>query len=130
MKIEALDGKTKFTLDQFLTTERLPIGEKHFANNRELRKLPHLDGIHLPEVDERQVSIGSDRPDIIDNNSEIRRGTKGQPYVVNSPLGWTVYGPMGESSGDSVSIDFVGSDHEKLPSMQLDRLHNTEFSAY
>ena len=55
LKIEALDGKTKFTLDHVLTTERLPIGEKHFANNRELKKWPHLDGIHLPEVDERKV---------------------------------------------------------------------------
>ena len=53
LKIEALDGKTKFTLDQVLTTERLPIGEKHFTNNRELRKWPHLDGIYLPQVDER-----------------------------------------------------------------------------
>ena len=89
LKIEALDGKTKFTLDQVLTTERLPIGEKHFTNNRELRKWPHLDGIYLPQVDERKVSIliGSNRPDIIDNNSEIRRRTKGQSYAVNTPLG-------------------------------------------
>ena len=97
LKIEALDGRTKFTLDQVLTIESLPIGEKHFANNRELRKWPHLDGIHLPEVDEREVSIriGSDQPDIIDNNSEIRRGSKGQPYALNIPLGWTVYGSHG-----------------------------------
>ena len=89
LKIEALDGKTKFTLDQVLTTERLPIGEKHFTNNRELRKWPHLDGIYFPQVDERKVSIliGSNRPDIIDNNSEIRRRTKGQSYAVNTPLG-------------------------------------------
>ena len=89
LKIETLDGKTKSTLDQVLTTERLPIGEKHFTNNRELRKWPHLDGIYLPQVDERKVSIliGSNRPDIIDNNSEIRRRTKGQSYAVNTPLG-------------------------------------------
>ena len=129
LKIEALDGKTKFILDHVLTTERLPIGEKHFANNRKSRKWPHLDGIHLPEVDERKVSIliGSDRPDIIDNNSEVRRGTQGQPYAVNTPLGWTAYGPMGESSGDGVSTNFVESDHEETLSMQLDRLYNTEF---
>ena len=85
LKIGALDGKTKFTLDQVLTTERLPIGEKHFTNNRELRKWPHP----LPQVDEHKVSIlvGSNRPDIIDNNSEIRRRTKGQSYAVNTPLG-------------------------------------------
>ena len=53
LKIEALDGKTKFE-------------EKHFTNNRELRKWPHLDGIYLPQVDEHKVSIlvGGNRPDI------------------------------------------------------------------
>ena len=110
-------------------TERLPIGEKHFANNREIRKWPYLDGIEPPEVDECKVSIliGSDRPDIIENNSEIRRGIKGQPYAVNTPLGWTVYGPMGEPGGDGVCINFLKSDHEEMLSMQLDRLYNTEF---
>ena len=130
MKIEALDEKTKFTLDQVLTTECLPFGEKHFANNRELRKWPHLDGIHLPEVDEGKVFIliGSYRPDIIDNNSKIRRESKGQPYAVNTPLGWTVYGPMGESRGDGMSINFVDSNHGEMLSMQLDCLYNyTEF---
>ena len=75
----------------------------------------------------KSILIGSDPPDIIDNNSEIRRGTQGQPYAVNTPLGWTVYGPMGESSGDGISTNFVESDHEETLSMQLDRLYNTEF---
>ena len=89
LNIEALDGRMKFTLDRVLTTESLPIGEKHFASNKELRKWPHLDGIILPEIDEHRVSIliGSDRPDIIDDNSDIRRGARGQPYAVNTPLG-------------------------------------------
>lgn len=89
LNIEALDGKTKFVLDQVLTMDSLPIGERHFASNRELRKWPHLDGVSLPEIEEHRVSIlsGSDRPDVIDDNSEIRRGARGQPYAVNTPLG-------------------------------------------
>lgn len=43
-------------------TESLPIGERHFASNRELRKWPHLDGVSLPEIEKHSVSIliGSD----------------------------------------------------------------------
>ena len=37
LNIEALDGKTRFTLDQLLTTESLPTREKHFGGNKELR---------------------------------------------------------------------------------------------
>lgn len=77
--------------------ESLPIGGRHFANNKELRKWPHLDGINLPEIEEHRVSIviGSDWPDIIDDNLEIRRRVRGEPSAVNTPLGWTVYGPSG-----------------------------------
>ena len=57
----------------------------------------------------------------------LTRGPKGQPYAVNTPLGWTVNGPMGESIGDGVSINLAESDHEETLSMQLDRLYNTEF---
>ncbi|KAL9956038.1 hypothetical protein ACROYT_G037457 [Oculina patagonica] len=129
LDIEALDGRTKFTLDQVLTMESLPIGERHFASNRELTKWPHLDGISLPEIQGHRVSIliGSDRPDIIDDNSEIRRGARGQPYAVNTPLGWTVYGPMGEPNSDGIHVNFVRSDHEEMLSVQLERLYNTEF---
>ena len=46
LNIEALDGKTRFTLDQLLTTESLPIRGKNFAGNKELRRWPHHD-LHL-----------------------------------------------------------------------------------
>ena len=73
--IESLDSEAKFTLDRVLTTDSLPIGEIHFAKNRELNKWPHLDGVSFPEIDERKVSIliGSNRPDIIDINSRLRK---------------------------------------------------------
>lgn len=129
LDIEALDGRTRFTLDQVLTTESLPISERHFASNRELRKWPHLDGVSLPEIEGHRVAIliGSDRPDIIEGNSEIRKGARGQPYAVNTPLGWTVYGPMGELNGDGVHINFVRSDREEMLSKQLELLYNAEF---
>ncbi|XP_044175347.1 uncharacterized protein LOC114974680 [Acropora millepora] len=129
LDIEALDGRMKFTLDRVLTTESLPIGGKHFASNKELRKWPHLDGVSLPEIEEHRVSIliGSDRPDIIDDNSEIRRGARGQPYAVNTPLGWTVYGPMGGPDSDGVHVNFVTSDLEEMLSKQLEHLYNAEF---
>ena len=63
--------------------------------------------------------IYSDRPDIIDDNSEIRRGARSQPYAVNTSLGWTVYGPMGEPNSNGIHVNFVRSDHEEMLSMQF-----------
>ena len=89
LDIEALDGRTKFSLDRVLTTESLRNGKKHFASNKELIKWPQLDGVSLPEIGEHRVPIriGSDRPDIIDDNLEMRRGARGQPYAVNGSPG-------------------------------------------
>ena len=44
---------------------------------------------------------------------------------MNTPLGWTVYGPMGEPGSDGVCINFLKPDHEEILSMQLDWLYNT-----
>ena len=62
-----------------------------------------------PEIEKHSVSIRfeSYRTDSCDDSSEIRRGHRGQPYAVNTPLWWTGYIPMGEANGDGVRIDFI-----------------------
>ena len=46
---------------------------------------------------------------------------------VNTPLGWTVYGPMGGPDSDGVHVNFVRSDHEEMLIKQLEHLYNAEF---
>lgn len=46
---------------------------------------------------------------------------------MNTPLGWTVYGPMGEPDSDGVHVNFVRSDYEEMLSKQLEYLYNAEF---
>ena len=80
-------------------------------------------------IEDHRVSIliGSDRPDIIGDNSEIRGGARGQPYAVNTPFRWTVYGPMGGPDSDGVHVNFVRNDHEEMLSKQLEHFYNAEF---
>ena len=74
--------------------------------------------------------IGSDRPDINDNEVERRTGVKYQPYAVKTPLSWTVCGPMVESGSDEVDINFIRSGHEEMVSKQLECFFNTEFGEF
>ena len=46
---------------------------------------------------------------------------------MNTPLGWTVYGPMGRPDSDGVHVSFVRSNHEEMLSKQLEHLYNAEF---
>jgi len=96
--------------------ESLPIGGKHFANNRELRKWPHLDGINLPEIEEHRVSIviGSDWPDIIDDNSEIRREVRGRALHCEHSLRMDSVWSKGEPNSDGIHVNFARSDHEEM----------------
>ena len=46
---------------------------------------------------------------------------------MNTPLGWTVYGPVGGPDSDGVHVNFVRSGHQEVLSKQLQHLYNSEF---
>ena len=54
-----------------------------------------------------------------------RDGEKGESCAVKTPLGWTIYGPMGESS-EQVSISFTRSEYSTLEH-KLEQMYNAEF---
>ena len=128
LKIESLVGDAHFSLENVLTTNRLPVMPKHVATNEEIKKWPHLKDLTLREIDRRRVTIliGSDRPDIIEKELDRREGRKGEPFAVKTPFGWTVYGPIAESAESQVNVSLTSTEHEKL-NLQLERMYNDEF---
>ena len=112
-----------------MTTHSLPVSRRHIATNEDLRRWPHLDDISLPDTGDKKVTIliGGDRPDIIDKQLDKREGEHGEPIAVKTPLGWTVYGPIGDSAEDRVHVNFARTDRERL-NAQLERMYNEEFS--
>ncbi|KAL9967098.1 hypothetical protein ACROYT_G025264 [Oculina patagonica] len=82
----------------------------------------------LPETGDKKVTIliGSDRPDIIDKQLDKREGDYGQPSAVKTPLGWTVFGPIGNLADDQVHVSFMHTQQEILKA-QLERMYNEDF---
>ena len=128
LNMEPLEGDVKFRLEHVLTTNSLPITPKHMATNEEIRRWPHFHDICLPETGDKKVTIliGSNRPDIIDKQLDKREGECGQPFAVKTPLGWTVYGPIGELADDQVHVNFTHTERENLHT-QLEQMYNEEF---
>ena len=126
--MESLEGDVKFRLEHVLTTNSLPVTPKHMATNEEISWWPHFHDICLPETGDKKVTIliGSDRPDIIDQQLDKREGECGQPCAVKTPLGWTVYGLIGELADDRVHVNFTYTERENL-NTQLERMYNEEF---
>ena len=131
LQVSSLDGDSMFEFDNVLTTDRLSITTKHLATEEQISSWPHLKGIHLPQINDRRVKllIGMDRPDVIENDVEKRRGRTGEPYAVRTPLGWTVCGPVTEDSedeSDDAHINFARTDRGTI-NEQLEHIYNAEF---
>ena len=96
--------------------------------SNEVRRWPHLSNIVLPETERRDVTIlvGSDRPDIIDVAYERRVGSKGEPFAVKTPFGWTVYGPVDESDDAKVYINLTSTDNKDL-NEKLELMYDEHF---
>lgn len=90
LQASSLDGETMFELKNVLTADRLSVTTKHFDTEEQISTWPHLNGIHLPQIEDKRVKllIGMDRPDVIKNDVEKRRSRTGEPYAVKNPLGW------------------------------------------
>lgn len=128
LNVESLTGDTKFCLENVLTTQSLPVTPKHVASNDELRRWSHLSDVVLPEIEKKNVAIliGSDRPDIIDIAHEKRVGSKGEPFAVKTPLGWTVYGPVEEHNDGRIHINLTSTEHEDL-NEKLELMYDEHF---
>jgi hypothetical protein len=73
----------------------------------------HLNDVHIPELKNPEVTllIGTDVPEA-HWKLEERRGRKKEPYAIRTPLGWSVAGPMGTTSGSEFSAFFVRGEDE------------------
>ena len=131
LQISSLDVETDFELDNVLTTDRLSVTTKHFATEGQVNKWPHLNGIHLPQIEDKRVKIliGMDRPDVIENDIEKRKGRMGEPNAVKTPLGWTGCGPLSENGGDisyATFVNFIQREHVGIDE-QLQCMYNKDF---
>ena len=56
-----------------------------------------------------------------------RRGRRGQPYAVCTPLGWTLMGPLNSCANNCFSVNFVRYDDAVLH-QQMERMFRNDFN--
>ena len=96
LTVEPLDGTDKVEVKRLWTVDRLNASRQSIPSEQDTRKWPHLEGIKLPSTCEKEVRliIGTNTPEAFWVLEE-RRGNRGEPYAVRTPLGWTLMGPAG-----------------------------------
>ena len=95
LNVCALDGSETLYMEKVWSVENLPISAEGVPTTNDIKQWPHLVGVDIPVIntDEVGLLIGSNVPEAF-WVQEQRRGGRGQPYAVRSPLGWSVFGPM------------------------------------
>ena len=95
LTVEALDGTDKVEVKRLWTVDRLNASSRSIPSEQDARQWPHLVDIKLSSISEQDVRliIGTNAPDAFWVLEE-RRGNRGEPYAVRTPLGWTLIGPM------------------------------------
>lgn len=87
------DGES-IDLQKVWTVNKLPISQTCISIDEDINRWPHLSGIHLPKIDEKEERLlfGNDTPEALWVMDQ-RRGKRKEPYLVRSLLGWAVMGP-------------------------------------
>ncbi|XP_070562373.1 uncharacterized protein [Ptychodera flava] len=139
LDLRALNGVECVHLNRVWTTDMLPISASSIPTVKDIKGWRHLNGIELPELDEKEVTIliGNDVPEAHWALEEKRGGRK-QPYAIRTLLGWTVIGPMKGKKDSDATINFINMDQvsncespikclEPISS-QLHRMYNADFT--
>ena len=127
LSVSSLDGKESFVLPKVFSIDDIPVTPNAIPAKNDLSKLSHLRGLHFPRIHGATVTllIGADAPEIFCMQS-IRKGTRGQPIAVETPLGWSLLGPsLSFSTSKNCSVNFVKSD--PVLKSQISSLWETDF---
>ena len=128
LDVMALNGDDSVRFDKVWTVDHLPVLNRNIPCEEDVKRCPHLRGIEFPKLDGKaiEILIGNDVPEA-HWVYEQRRGRRKQPYAVRTPLGWTLIGPLGQTSSSVAQVNFVFGGQEML-SYQFKRLNDAEFS--
>ena len=96
LTVESLDGTDKVEVKRLWTVDRLNASRRSIPSEQDTRQWPHLEDIKLQSISEKEVRliVGTNAPEAFWVLEE-RRGNRGEPYAIRTPLGWTLMGPVG-----------------------------------
>lgn len=128
LTIESLEGSSRVYLEKVLSTDKIPASANRYKDNPDVERYPHLSGIDFPSLscDEVHLLIGSNVSESL-WTEESREGKSGEPVAQKSPWGWSLIGPMRETTSDS-GVDVINFIRiQDVLTEQIEELWNTDF---
>ncbi|XP_071491771.1 uncharacterized protein [Diadema antillarum] len=131
LSVNGVDEDDVINLPHVWTVDCLPISTSSFPCSQDVKQWPHLEDLHLPSIERKQVQIliGADTPEAF-WVLEQRRGERKEPYAVRTPLGWTLFGPTSsQQRSQHVSVNFTQLQPDPLQN-QLKQFWEADHGAY
>ena len=128
LAVRSLDGSGGVDIKGAWSVPKLPISLQGLPSSSDIGRWPHLRGIEIPEIRSEEVMllIGNNVPEAFWKLDE-RKGNRGEPYAVQSLLGWTVQGPVTSGECREAYVNFQQLQMDML-SEQLNIMYNQEFN--
>ena len=113
--MQGLGQKECLEVPNALSIKDLSVARCCIPTKEDIDKWRHLSDVHIPELKNPEVTllIGTDVPEA-HWRLEERCGRKKEHYAIRTPLGWSVAGPMGTTSGDEVTSFFARGEDDFL----------------
>ncbi|XP_046561900.1 uncharacterized protein LOC124270882 [Haliotis rubra] len=111
LEIADLDGRNQLKLPYVYVIPNMPVPERNKVSQTDVDNWPHMQDIHLPQVNESKISIliGQDNPGAI-APLDIRRGKINEPYAVLTVFGWTLNGPLEYGKQGTIVSNYIQAD--------------------
>ena len=128
LTVSGLHDEMSFTLPSVHSIEEIPVQPNVIPVKSEALKLPHLSGVKLDTLPHSCVNllIGADVPELF-CISNSRKGPRGTPCAIETPLGWSLLGPsLSPSFNRNCQVNFLSKGNVYL-NETIEKMWKTEF---
>ena len=104
--VSGMNSDKSYFLNKVYTIDDIPVKPNQIPEGPQL---PHLDGINMSTLSDASVTllIGADNPELF-CICNARKGLKGTPCAIETPLGWSLLGPsMAGTVNSNCHVNFI-----------------------
>ena len=116
LKISSLDRANSVKISNVLSIAEVPVRPNVIPVKDKIKEMPHLSDLSFPTVKSATVTllIGANAPELF-CPINARKGRRGEPIAIQTPLGWSLLGPSLSTSNTSNCVaNFVNAREDSL----------------
>ena len=127
--VSDLGNEISFRLPNVHSVDDIPVKPNDISVDAKVRNLPHLQDVKLKSLPHASVNllIGADAPELFCIYS-ARKGPRGTPCAIETPLGWSLLGPsLSPSQETNCTVNFIDYKPNRDATQLVEKMWENEF---